>query len=176
VSFGQNEIFAQVRLWRINPPFTTLPGQQKYALLREEQTAGTEGGTFTSGDWRTRTLNTTVVDEVGITLASNQFTLPAGTYRFNSAAPGHQTSRQQTRLRNITDSTNVTSGESGFTDETNDSTVAWSRSKGQFSITSAKVFELQHQCSVTQTTNGLGVAANFGITEIYSSIELLKIA
>src|SRR5690242_14620433 len=38
------------------------------------------GGTFTSGAWRTRTLNEELRNTLGASLASNQITLPAGSY------------------------------------------------------------------------------------------------
>ena len=52
-----------------------------YAIIAEQQSAGTEAGTFTSGAWRTRSLNTEITDPDGIvSLSSNGFTLQAGTY------------------------------------------------------------------------------------------------
>ena len=56
---------------------------QKTKLLhmRDEKANGTQGGTFTSGSWYTRDLNTVVTNEInGASLSSNQFTLPAGDY------------------------------------------------------------------------------------------------
>src|SRR5687768_2319629 len=73
--------------------------------LVDEKAANTAGGTFTTGAWRTRTLNTEKLDEITSTLASNQFTLPAGTYNIVASAPAFFVSRHQTRLRNITDGT-----------------------------------------------------------------------
>src|SRR6266516_1340078 len=40
--------------------------------VRDEKSAGTVGGTFSSGAWRTRTLNTTKTNEIGsASLSSN---------------------------------------------------------------------------------------------------------
>ena len=53
-----------------------------YALLQNQHSATSANlGAFTSGDWRTRDINTEVADPDSIvTLASNQFTLQAGSY------------------------------------------------------------------------------------------------
>ena len=86
-----------------------------YALLWEEQTSTTDGGTFTSGDYRTRTLNQETDPDGIVTLSSNQFTLGAGTYLIKWSAPAYQTGRHGTLLRNITDSTN-SYGSAEYTD------------------------------------------------------------
>ncbi len=149
-------------------------GAGLYALLRDEKMSGTQGGTFTSGAWRTRDLNTKVVDEIGITLAANQFTLPAGTYRFSAACPAHDVYRQQGRLRNITDNKTILDGESSFTSAV-DAILGASRLEGQFTIAAPKTFELQHQCQTTKPTQGFGIAVNFDV-EVYAWIRLEKVA
>ena len=61
-----------------------------YILIRDEKASGTTGGTFTSGAWQTRDLNTEVVDTGNhASVATNQITLAAGTYRFRIVAPAH---------------------------------------------------------------------------------------
>ena len=53
-----------------------------YAIFCDQKTLGTDGGTFTSGAWRVRDLNTTIAntDASNITLGTNEFTLQAGNY------------------------------------------------------------------------------------------------
>ncbi len=149
-----------------------------YALFRDEKVADTGGGTFTSGAWRTRDLNTVIVDEIGITLATNQVTLPAGTYRFSAAAPAYQVNTHQVRIRNITDGTTLLDGESSYVDASASSSSELSRVKGQFTITESKIFELQHRCAATRATIGFGVPGVAGEhdIEVYASIDLIKIA
>lgn len=170
-------IFTVVELWRLAPPFTTLPGQQKYVLIRDEKSSGTHGGTFTNGDWRTRNLNTLTVDETGqVSLSSNQFTLSAGTYRFSASAPARIVGNHTCRLQNTTDASTVLVGEVCIAG-TGGFTVTHSRVEGQFTITASKTFELQHRCATTRATDGFGEAANFASTaEVYATIELLKVA
>ena len=69
---------------------TTVPAvliDVPYIKLSDVKSAGTAGGTFTSGSWQTRTLNTEDSDTGGnCSLSSNQFTLDAGTYEINARA------------------------------------------------------------------------------------------
>ena len=47
-----------------------------YALIADQKAQGTISGSFTSGDWRTRDLNTELSDADDIvSISSNQFTL-----------------------------------------------------------------------------------------------------
>ena len=60
----------------------------KAAVLCELQAAGTNGGTFTNGAFRTRTLNTILSDPDGICgLAASLITLQKGTYLIEWSAP-----------------------------------------------------------------------------------------
>jgi len=148
-----------------------------YILIRDEKSEGTNGGTFTSGDWRTRDLTTVKMDETGnVSLSSNQFTLPAGTYRFSASCPVISVANHQSRLRNITDSTTTLLGESTFADVSGNGTEH-SIIEGQFVIAASKTFELQHQCVTTKANNGFGNSTGFtGTTEVYASIGLAKVA
>lgn len=147
-----------------------------YLQYREQQAQNTSGGTFTSGAWRTRVLNTEVSDVGGYgTLASNQITLAAGTYYIRATTPAFAVEVHQTRLQNVTDGSTVLTGTPGYT-ASGVGAVAVTHSfvSGIFTIAASKALELQHQCSSTKTTNGFGVAANF-TTEVYTVVELWKI-
>lgn len=151
------------------------PGQGEYIRLSDTKATTTDAGTFTSGAWQTRTLNTEDIDTGGVcTLASNQFTLSPGTYRIRASAPAYDCSTHQTRLRNITDSTTDSVGTSEYCDTTGS---GYNRSfiVDEFTITASKTFELQHRCTVTRATNGLGLANSFGENEVYAIVELWKI-
>lgn len=63
--------------------------------VREEQAAGTNGGSFNNGSWQQRVLNTVVTNEItGASLSSNQFVLPAGVYRIKARAPAQSVNRK----------------------------------------------------------------------------------
>ena len=75
-----------------------------YIKLSDTKTAGTDGGTFTSGAWYTRTLNTEDVDTGNhCSLTSNQFTLDAGTYRIKARSAAYDVNAHIAKLYNITD-------------------------------------------------------------------------
>ena len=152
-------------------------GGGDYALFQEQQATSVNAGTFTSGAWRTRLLNTEVVNEIsGASLASNQLTLPAGDYVFLATAPVLGVQRHQTRLQNITAGSTIEHGDCLFAD-TAACDSASSRVFGKFTLGVSSVIELQHQCSATKSGNGFGNATTFsGTTEVYSRIELLKTA
>lgn len=144
-----------------------------YLHYNEEQSSGTNGGTFTQDAWQTRTLNQEKSDTGGDgALASNQITLEAGTYRCIASAPAFQCNRHQTRIQNITDTATLLLGSSESIGTT---TGAITRSfvVGRFTIAAQKIIELQHYCTSTKTTTGFGLAGGFG-TEAYSQIELWK--
>jgi hypothetical protein len=140
--------------------------------LREEQTSGTDGGSATTGAWRTRILNVKVGDaNNNCTLNANQFTLTAGTYVIWASAPAFNTNRHQIRLQNVTDSATICSGSSEY------SGTLQTRSfiEGYvFTIGASKALEIQHQVAVTSNTNGFGVAGSFG-TEVYTQVTLIRV-
>ena len=55
--------------------------ENAFLHVRDEKAANTPGGTFTASAWQKRDLNTVKTNQIsGASLASNQITLPAGTY------------------------------------------------------------------------------------------------
>lgn len=147
-----------------------------YALLQDQKAANTNGGTFTSGSWQTRVLNTEVFD-VGsiVSIAANQFTLAAGTYFISGWAEAYGVDNHQTKIANITDTSDAIIG-SGEWSNLDASHTASNKSfvVGRVTIAGAKVFELQHRCATTNANLGLGIPGNFGVVEVYSSVELYK--
>ena len=143
-----------------------------YILIREEQAQNTAGGTFTSGAWRTRVLNTEVTDTGNnASISSNQITLASGTYRAHILVPAYFVDQHQARLYNASDGAVVLLGTSEYSPSSGAGWVTPSVIVGRFTLASSKVLEVQHQCAVTQATNGFGKAANF-TTEIYTVVQL----
>ena len=90
---------------------TVRRGIQTYAIICDEKASTADGGTFTSGAWRTRDLNTEIADPDGIvSISSNQFTLGAGTYLIKFSAPACQVNSHQTKLYDITGTADVEVG------------------------------------------------------------------
>ena len=155
----------------VTPVFTSV------AAFSDQKAANTQGGTFTSGAWRTRDLNTTVGTNgiSGASIASNQLTLPAGTYLIQGSAPAYDVNQHMTRFYNITDSTVAINGGSAYTDAS-DIMVTHSPFSGVVVITGTKVFEIQHYAGATSSTYGFGIQANNGSVETYTQITVLKVA
>ena len=148
--------------------------------VQDQKASSTAGGTFTLGAWRTRDLNTAVINTItSASLGSNQITLPAGTYYLEGSAPGYKTGRHNTRWRNTTDSTDDLDGQTAFTSTGADSSETISNISGRFTIIDTKVFELQHRSQATQADNGFGIDSGTGFavnTEIYSDVKIWKLA
>ena len=147
------------------------------AIFNEQQANNTQGGTFTSGSYVKRTLNTTVVNNItGCSIASSVITLPAGTYNVQAWAPAFSCDSHRARLRNTTASTTLAQGMNAFT--SNGSSYAQTHSfvNATFTLSVSSTIELQHQCQATKATNGLGVICTFGDNEVYAQIQIARIA
>ena len=148
-----------------------------YAIIADQKTSDTHGGTFTSGDWRTRDLNTELVDADGIvSISSNQFTLQAGTYLIEAQAPAYKVNRHMVKLYSVTASADIASGtcmyaNSGY----NGNNVSVVRVR--VTISTATTYEIQHRCQSTRSSDGFGVGCggNFTVpSEKFTIVEIYK--
>jgi hypothetical protein len=145
------------------------------AVLEDQKTSGTDGGTFTNGADQTRTLNTEVSDPDGIvSLSGNQFTLGAGTYILQWRAPAFRVNPHQSMLYSVTGSAVVQRGSSEFTDDGNSN--ATNNSSGTALVTTggSTTYEIRHRCQTTRATDGFGRANTFG-TQVYTRVLIIKI-
>ncbi|UCV02306.1 hypothetical protein [Dechloromonas denitrificans] len=144
-----------------------------YLHVRDEKSVGTLGGSSVVG-MQVRVLNTVAANTIGgASLASNQITLPAGTYRVFARAPVNNVEGNKAILYNTTDATNTLIGSSnnGISGQNSDSVII-----GQFTISASKVFELRHWIQTATGGNGLGDAVNIStLTEVYSEVEIIKV-
>lgn len=137
---------------------------------------GGDGGTFTSGAWRTRDLNTIGVNTItGASLASNRVILPAGTYFITGYAPARNVGNHKARLYNVTTAAAVAYGQNQIATEwsytSNTSTV-----KVFVTFTVTTTIELQHQCAITFESYGFGQWTGFGEDEIYAMLTVRRIS
>lgn len=147
---------------------------QPYVKCSNTQTSGSNGGTATSGAWRTLTLNTKDTDTASIaTLSSNQISLPAGTYKVLGFQSFYSTDTSQTRLQNITDTSTILIGQS-VRFPVPAAVAGASIVMGEFTLSAAKTIEFQYQVSSTQANTGLGIPGSFG-SEVYAQIEIWKL-
>jgi hypothetical protein len=145
------------------------------AVISDHKPDQTKGGTFTSGAWRTRDLNTQDFDPDGIvSISSNDFTLIPGTYLIRWECPAYFVIRHQTRLFNITDNSVV---EYGMCLISNANSTDPSIGSVVVTITANTTFRLQHRCSTTRADDGFGPGGYFAADgERYSRVTLWKVA
>lgn len=149
-------------------------GHAPDVIVEDQQTSGTPAGASTAGAFETRPLNT-LVRNVGTlaSLASNQVTLPAGTYYIEASAPLYQSAGGKLKLRNVTDSTDAFFGDSGAAPVGVISTTTL-LGCGVVTIAAAKAFSIQVRVATTKTVDGWGPAVSFG-TETYARMKVWKI-
>lgn len=150
-----------------------------YVRLEDQKTVNTASGTFTTGSYRTRTLNTEVTDTNNdCSLSSNQITLAAGTYDCLITCPAVFVSNHKARLYNTTDAATVLVGTSAYAPLVSGSDGSQTDSiiRGRFTISASKALEVQHACSVTRNTNGFGAQANLTEIEVYAVAEFWRVS
>lgn len=141
--------------------------------IKESLPNNTNGGDFFSGAWRTREVNEVSGNTSLASInGSFQFLLAAGTWRAYGEAVAHNVLYSKVRLRNITDGSNAVVGLNTSSSSNADVPATL---MGEFSITEAKLFELQHRCQTSNTTNARGVAFNFGENEVFAQLTLEKV-
>jgi hypothetical protein len=142
-------------------------------VLEDQKAAASHGGTFTSGAWRTRTLNTEVRDSGGLcTLSSNEFTFTVAGW-VEWSAPGMEVSSHQTRLYNVTDAVATAAGTS---ENAFDAQGIATRSCGGAAVVAGKAYRIEHQCSSTQADFGFGGGSGFAANEIFTRVQFWRTA
>jgi hypothetical protein len=150
-------------------------GFTSYAIISDEKASDTDGGAFTSGDWRTRDLNNEVADPDDIvSIASNQFTLNPGSYLIQASAPAIECGKHQVRLYDVTSSAVVEYGTSELAANTNSHASVRSFVEARVVITADTTYEIQHRCQHTKTGFGMGLGANFGGVEVFCVVKIYK--
>jgi len=157
-------------------------GSVKVAYLVDEQTSGTNGGTFTNGAWRHRDLNTEYYDTIGVTLSSNEFTLPVGTFYIDWTCPAIVVNQHRSRLYNTTSTTVVKYGTSAYSNPVHDwgyyadaEVSTTSCGSAAVTLTSTATFKVEHRCVTTVATYGFGKASSLA-EEIYTTVKIMQIA
>lgn len=161
--------------------FTGFTGKyaNDYLLVCDAKPSGTQGGTFTSGAWRTRDINTEISDIGNIcTISSNQIILSGGLYICDISCPAYGVNSHRARLQSITSGTTILSGSSEYSANTANSTTR-SVIKGKFLVPSTgSIFEIQHICNTTVSTWGFGYFG--GVADpgpgIFTQAEFRRIA
>jgi len=140
-----------------------------YAIFADQKAQNTEGGTFTSGAWRQRDINTTIAntDTTNITLGTNEFTLLAGNYLIHWEVVAYYVAGAITRLHD--GSSSVGQGLSDYyTNQTPKATGSARVTPG-----TSTTYQIQQYSNGTQPTDGFGKAANISV-EQYLTVTIYK--
>jgi hypothetical protein len=164
--------------------------------IRDERINGAVADDLTDNTWNTRILQTEKSDDLTITLASNQFALPAGTYWCEAEALVYFNVHggtnafvglaAQSRLRNITDGATLAMSLGGFhqvqhqgsSAQGNLEAVLRTTIRGRFVLAGTKTIELQtlpkaQSGSVPSSITG-GKPISSGENEIYADVRIWK--
>ena len=144
-----------------------------YALLSDEKSEGTSGGTFTANQWQVRDLNTEVDPDGIVTLSNNIFVLTAGTYFIRFGASARKCDKHKCVLYKESGTQTILAH--GSSEDANSSDNTQSRSVGVYRGTIAANTNLQirHRCTTSRSNDGLGHNIGQG-TEVYTIVEIFK--
>ena len=165
---------------------TALPAiaTKEYILIRDEKADTTNGGTFISGAWRQRDLNTEVIDEGNnVTLAGDQITVTvAGDYYVRIHAPAVQVTYHRARFYETTATISALYSQNAVADISIIRASSNAVITGKITVTSGNIsasqniFEVQHQCTNSLTNTGFGVHDNMALgNEIYTIVEMWRV-
>jgi len=144
-----------------------------YAIIADQKSSGTDGGTATSGSWQTRDLNTEIADPNSIvSISTNQFTLAAGNYLITWSAPAGDVKGHQSRLYDVTGTAEIGVGTSEYSYTDYDGET---RSMGALRVTpsGSNVYRIEHRVNTTKADRGYGTGTGWG-TEQYTTVEIYK--
>lgn len=140
-------------------------------ILEEQEGSGVAGGTFTSGSWQVRVLNT-VSGDTGFQcqLLGNTFQLSPGTWKIVASAPAYKVDRHQCRLFNVTTSSVQFDGSSEYMSTVSGLCMTRSLLDCIVSLSALTVFRIEHQCATTEASDGMGVGNSFGDVNIFTRV------
>ncbi|HEY9703577.1 MAG TPA: hypothetical protein V6C58_14105 [Allocoleopsis sp.] len=151
----------------------------KICIIYDLKSTGTNGGTFPSNQWITRTLNTierSHSEDTDITLSDNVLTINQGLYLFECSSPAFRVEAHCIRLFNITDNTVQAIGSSEYSGSLANTQTRSSSLHTLLNLTSTKQYRIEHRNtnSLTAFNTGLGVASGIQ-NEIYTVCTITRI-
>ena len=149
--------------------------RNQIAYIKDVKANGTNGGTFTSGAWQTRDLNTISGDSTIVSLAANVFTLQAGEYDIEVEAPAFCVNQNQSGIAlNGSSTPDVVVGTSVYANSTTpNSSTSFSRIR--LSVSTTTSYKVLHRCQASKSSEGFGTPTSFGINEVYTQVKITKL-
>jgi hypothetical protein len=155
------------------------------AIFCEEQNAGTNGGTFTTGADQQRVINTIIKNTIaGCSLAANVITIPAnGIFKIKWSCPAFAVNGHHSWLANNAggailtdvDGNNCLSG----AEYSGSGAQASTRAGGEQIVATGAAplaIKIMHRCVATQANNGFGTPMNVTFKERYSQVWITRLA
>ena len=143
-----------------------------YAIFAEQKSAGTAGGTATSGAWTQRDLNTTLAntDTTNIALGTNTFILQPGNYWVELGCTYYSCQEARTRLVDVT--AGATVGVSNTQHASSSS--AWTQISVRVTPSVATTYRADYRVQLTKATDGLGDVQSWGEVEQFLVCNIFK--
>jgi hypothetical protein len=153
-----------------NKPTVPMP------LVILEDRRSTAGDALANRTWVDRAINNKAVDTAGIcTLASNQFALPAGTYRLDAWVNAQGTYGTQSRIYNVTDGSILLDLSGEVSDATGYNATTKSAGYTRFVIGASKTFKVQTYVGDGRGSQRGGTNfAAYSTTQTHLSIKIEK--
>ena len=146
----------------------------QYFYAKDVKAQGVAGGSSAANTWQTRDINTIKVNRIGATLANNQVTVPAGTYKIRARVPGAVVNLFRVAIYNATSGTYLEFSGSQRADTSYADNI-YAEVEGEFTFTVPTKIELRFWSSIAYGTTGFGYASNTpGVSESYSEITIWK--
>lgn len=166
-----------------NPSWGPAGGQLLH--VQDSVASGGAPSSLSVSTFNTRRLNTVKTNEIaGASLASNQITLPAGTYYIDAwtsaqSQSGAGTQGLQPSLRNITTSTTILVGRTGWSyvigGGASQPMDTQCNLTGRFTLSGTSVLEFRNYLSGIGSVNG-GNAMSSGDAEVYTDVKIWRVA
>lgn len=145
------------------------------AIIKDQKAQGTNGGTFTSGAWQERELNTlTEIGDSDVSIAANVITLLRGKYLVEIECPAFGVGAHQCRLYDNDAGAAVAYGSTENGAISGNPVHSRSKLLHILEIAGTVHYKVEHKCETTIANNGFGQYGNLG-PEVYTQVKITKL-
>ncbi|MEH2377617.1 MAG: hypothetical protein V7K27_01750 [Nostoc sp.] len=153
----------------------------QFIQLLDRKDSGVDGGMAVDSAWTNRELNTITMDETAeVTLLSNKFVLPKGSYEIFARANFYSTNATRIRLWDNTSNSLILLSSNAYIPGTSRSANNYSDVllSGKFSLDNSRSLSLDYYCSSPQSSSANlgGAEIETGVSEIYTCIDFRKVS
>ena len=147
------------------------------AVICDEKSYNTTGGSVSATTWTTRDLNTVISDPDSIvSISSNQFTIGAGTYLVEWSTPAYVVADMKSILYDITGSAVAHVGTSEYGGDSSSSSTGKSIGSVIITPSSSNAYEIRLYAQWAKPGNGLGTTAGTpNNVSIYTVVKIFKL-